>query len=252
MKNIQNKELFRQRTLSLQFNVSAFPVIKEKFGVSNFYQFSEFVKSEIFGRFPNADQEKSELLCKKITKNYILKNFLVSNDIILFLSNFNTLEAAISNFFNLYFPAHENLRRKIGKVSKSLIAFLIGIKDISDNIMKGFDSNKLTELQIDKLMALNPQIKHSSRHLKDIVMNVLKNSSKFEIIDYARKEEKDYQTVYVKNIETISQESDDEKVLKRKKNRKTTALKCKSQREIKFHLEELSGMLTRSSKKFLK
>ena len=254
VKSLNDASVFRKRTLSFRNSFGTLPVIKEQYGNSSFYLFNETVKKLMVEKFHEVDNSKCELLCTILNNDYILKNFLISNDLLLYFSDSESPEDAVSKLYLLYTPAHENLRRKISKGIKAILSFLHGIVQTSEQIMNDFDQNKLTELQIDKLMAVNPNLHYSSRHLRDIIFSVLNHKTESIPNSKNKKISKFIKSTKVE-IEPINEDIDEEessrflKTIQVKSHKKTRSL---TQREIKGHLKEINSLLIKSSRRIIK
>ena len=261
------KEIYRKRTLSFRHSFGTLPVIKEQFGLSSFYQFNITVKALLQERFKDITESDCEVFFNLLNTDYLLKNFLINSNISLHLTESLGPLQAISNYYRLYGPAHENIRRKICKGIKSSVSFLAGVTATSKQIMGNFDRNTLTQTQIDRLMAVNPMVRYSSRHLKDIIHDALafreSNESECDARSLSRLSKKKNRVKSIggnmgrkgkKDIEVIDEDSEEEVIGKRGKNLRESTQKVmwKTQRDMKQHLNGLNSLLIKSSKRTLK
>lgn len=246
-----NNTLLRQRTLSLRYSIDTLAVLTQDSGAAYFYQFTETIKTMLQDRFKSISNSKIDNFIKALVSDYMIKNFLNTNDFAYFLEKMSTPEEAFAKYYKLYEPAHDTLRKKIYKASKGMMSFISGVAMISEQVMVSFDKNALTELQTDKLIAINPQVSFTSRLLKDIVKDVVKYKARdmpkelFKKIIKIKKEQK------VKDFGMVSEKSDEEKKIERVKkvvNKQNIHARSQSQKEIKLHLDEINTMLVKSKR----
>lgn len=240
--------LSRQRTLSCRYTIETLPVLNEDSGAAYFYQFRETVKNMLLEKYNKVDGEKIDEFLKSLVNDYMIKNFLCANDFANYLEKMKKPKEVFSNYYMLYEPAHETLRKKILKSTKSMLSFVTGINLISEQILMSFDSNSLSELQINKIIAMNPRVAHNSRLLKDIIKDIVKYKSGDMPKEYIKKMIKKKKEQRIKDYGTVTEVSDEEKRKERIKkipSSKIVHARAQSQREIKSHLEEISTMLVK-------
>lgn len=245
-----SRKFLKKRTLSVQYSITTLPVIKENSTTTSFYQFDQMVKSLLLHKFNDFSSPTCQKFVKVLSHSEILKSFLTSSDISFFLGSIDESISMFRNFYLLYKPAHENLRRKIGISLRSVLSFISGIKVTSGQIMLSFDRNILSGRQTDKLMALDPKVKYVSRGLKEIIQErIEKNLAGVHTKGNS-------QGIIRKNpeIQVAGQDSDEEIFAKTAKTSRQTPHKGKwrTQKDFKAHLNSLSSMLLKSSKKKFK
>ncbi|OMJ71437.1 hypothetical protein SteCoe_30345 [Stentor coeruleus] len=252
LEKIENTEsLSRQRTLSCRFTIDTLPVLSEESGSAYFYQFRETVKNMLLEKYKQLDDAKIDDFLKLLVNDYMIKNFLSANNFADYLEGLGSSQEVFSKYYMLYEPAHDSLRKKILKCTKSMLSFVTGVNLISEQILTSFDNNSLSELQIDKIIAMNPKVTHNSRLLKDVIKNVVKYRAGDMPKEFIKKMIKKKKVQRVKDYGTITEVSDEEKraeKMKRIPSKQIVHARAQSQREIKSHLEEISTMLVKSKR----
>jgi hypothetical protein len=224
---------------------------------NSLYSFTDSLKSILNTRFGSTDSKNITIFCDLINKDYLLKNFLKPSDINLYVSSFPVPEEIISNYYTLYSPAHENLRKRIYKAVMCMGSFISNLKHMSQETMAGFDNYTLNESQMDKILTLHPGVKFNSKNLKDMINSILVDQA-LEMPNSSHKPKpKTYRSqkngfkLKLQTIDTITEVSfEDKSVELAKNNRKhSKTIKCKSQQEIKKHIQDLNSLLMKSYNK---
>jgi hypothetical protein len=234
-------QLLRKRTLSTRSSFSILPVIKESTNLFSPFEFESMVSALVIEKFRSTSRE----LLKRLSRFYMLKNFLGASEIIEFLSSCESLQQAESRFFELFVPAHDNLRVRVSNLCKFAVSFINGISLMSKQVMNSFDKIVLTESQMIKYLSLFPSLRIQEKGLKRVVEAVVKMQMKTVDMEGIQKIiKKQAHDLFRKN--SIFQNSESPADVRPKETLERSHKRTTSQKEIKSHIEELNIKLVKS------
>ena len=239
-------QILRKRTLSTRSSFTILPVIKESTDLFSPFEFETLVFSLVAEKFRS--QNQGQKLLKSLNKYYMLKNFLGASELAEYLSSKSSFDEVLSNFYELFKPAHENLRARIFNICRFAVSFIGGINVISKQVLSSFDTVAISEVQMNKYLSMFPYLRIADKNLKSVVERVVKMQMKLQSFESMKKIAKQHNGELLRKNSLLSQRESPERDLKMddvgRVHKRTS-----SQKEIKSHIEELNVKLVKSSRK---
>lgn len=240
-------QILRKRTLSTRSSFTILPVIKENTDLFSPFEFETLVLSLVSEKFRS--QTQAHKFLKSLNKYYMLKNFLGASELAEYLSSKNSFDEVLTSFYELFKPAHENLRVRVFNICRFAISFIGGINVMSKQVLNSFDTVVISEVQLNKYLSMFPYLKTNDKCLKNIVERVVRMQMKVQSYESMKQITKKHNGELLRKNSVFSQRESPQRDLRMEDLAERAHKRTSSQKEIKSHIEELNVKLVKSSRR---